>query len=402
MRALILCGLAFALAACAPAAPAVTPIVQTQVVVATREPRLAQTRIATARIAESAPTTTPAPVPTQAATYTPAAPASTPATSAGSGLKTTRGIFVVTGHDVPFQPATYTNPAVDGIMIRTFWSDVQPMPDQYNWSFIDSQIQTASTNGKKVILAVLPGAFTPSWALQGVQSAQFAADYGFVQGTTITLPMPWDSTYLKRWLNFVRILGQRYDSNPAVVNVSATGPTSVSDEMSLPNDPSAVAQWKQLGYTVQKYENAWQQTLAAYIQSFPTTQVALTFYPGLRIPDAAAETATRVDVANFAFTHYGQHVTFQENGLTARKSDPRLGYDLVQQYASKATAGFEMGTSATEKPDRMGGTTATSALQASVDLGLKAGIKFLEIYEKDALNPDLQSILSNAHSALTQ
>jgi len=56
-------------------------------------------------------------------------------------------------------------------MIRTFWSSVQPAPDQYDWSFIDSQVQAAAASGKKVVLAVLPGAFTPSWALQGVQSA---------------------------------------------------------------------------------------------------------------------------------------------------------------------------------------------------------------------------------------
>jgi hypothetical protein len=61
-----------------------------------------------------------------------------------------------------------------------------------------------------------------------------------------------------------------------------------------------------------------------------------------------------------------------------------------------------MGTSATEKPDQMGGTTAVSALQSSVDLGLKAGIKFLEIYENDELNPDLQAILAQTHSTLTQ
>jgi hypothetical protein len=291
---------------------------------------------------------------------------------------------------------------VDGIVIRTFWSNVQPTPDRFDWSFIDSQVQAASDSSKKVILLVLPGAFTPQWALQGVQSAQFVVDYGFVQGTTITLPMPWDATYLNRWFAFVRVLGQRYDSNPAVVNIPASGPTSISEEMSLPNDPTAVAQWKQLGYSLQEYEDAWQQTLAAYVQSFPTTQISLTFYPGLPIPDAAAETATRVDVANFAFTNYGQQVTFQENGLSARKADPHLGYDLVQQYSTKTTAGFEMGTSATEKPDQMGGNTATSALQASVELGLKAGIKFLEIYEKDGLNPDLQSILASTHSTLVR
>jgi hypothetical protein len=312
----------------------------------------------------------------------------------------TRGIFIVTAHNVAIQPATYTNPAVNGIVIRTFWSNVQPAPDRFDWSFIDSQVQAASARGKKVILVVLPGAFTPQWALQGVQSAQFVVDYGFMQGQTVTLPMPWDATYLNRWLAFVRALGERYDSNSAVVNVSAAGPTSISEEMSLPNDPTAVAKWKKLGYTMQKYESAWQETLAVYVQSFPTTQISLTFYPGLPIPDATAETATRVDVANFAFSNYGQHVAFQENGLSARKAAPSLGYDLVQQYSTKTTSGFEMSTSATQKPDQMGGTTAASALQASVDLGLKAGIKFLEIYETDELNPVLQSILANAHSAL--
>jgi Beta-galactosidase len=325
-------------------------------------------------------------------------PQSTPATA----LKTTRGVFIITSHNVAIQPATYANPAVDGIVIRTFWSNVEPAQDQYNWSFIDSQVQAASASGKKVILQVLPGAFTPAWALQGVQSAQFTVDYGFVQGTTVTLPMPWDETYLNRWSAFVHVLGHRYDSNPAIVNVPAAGPTSISEEMSLPNDTAAVAKWKQLGYTQQKYEGAWQQTLAAYVQSFPTTQISLTFYPGLPIPDRSSETAIRVDVANFAFTNYGQHVAFQENGLSARKESTSLGYDLVQQYSTKATVGFEMGTSATEKPDQMGGTSATDALQASVELGLKANIKFLEIYEKDELNPALQSILTHAHTALTQ
>jgi len=312
----------------------------------------------------------------------------------------TRGVFIVTAPNVAIQPATYTNPAVDGIVIRTFWKNVQPAPGQFDWSFIDSQVQAAAAAGKKVILVVLPGAFTPDWALQGVQSAPFVVDYGFDKGTTVTLPMPWDATYLERWFAFVHVLGQRYDPNPAVVNVPATGPTSISEEMSLPNDPAALAAWKQLGYTLKKYENAWQQALAAYVQAFPTTQISLTFYPGLPIPDAAAETATRSDVASFAFTNYGQHMAFQENGLSARKAAASPGYDLVQQYSNQIATGFEMGTSATEKPDQMGGTSAASALQASVKLGLKAGVTFLEIYEKDELNPALQSILADAHSEL--
>ena len=123
------------------------------------------------------------PPPPSAAIFTVPALTPTPQTTPAAGLKMTRGVFIVTTHNVAIQPATYTNPAVDGIVIRTFWSNVQPAPDRFDWSFIDSQVQAASASGKKVILVVLPGAFTPQWALQGVQSAQFVVDYGFMQGT---------------------------------------------------------------------------------------------------------------------------------------------------------------------------------------------------------------------------
>ncbi len=127
-------------------------------------------------------------------------PGPTPGASASPSLpapfKGARGVFIVTGHNVAIQTATYANPAVDGIVIRTFWSAVQPAADRFDWSFIDSQVQAAAASGRKVILLVLPGAFTPSWALEGVQSAPFVVDYGFAQGTTVTLPAPWDPTYL--------------------------------------------------------------------------------------------------------------------------------------------------------------------------------------------------------------
>jgi len=125
--------------------------------------------------------TIPSVPPTAVASPTAAALTPTLPTVPASGLKSTRGIFIVTGHNTAIDPATYTNPSVDGIVIRTYWSDVQPGPDQYDWSFIDSQIQAASASGKKVMLVVMPGAFTPTWALQGVRSAQFVVDYGFIR-----------------------------------------------------------------------------------------------------------------------------------------------------------------------------------------------------------------------------
>ncbi|HEX5417909.1 MAG TPA: beta-galactosidase, partial [Chloroflexota bacterium] len=350
---------------------------------------------------EVQPAATPAPtLPPASATASPQAVPTAPPLAVG-GPKQARGVIAVTQHDVAFLPATFTNASVDGIMIRTFWSSVEPTEGHYDWSFLDGQVSTAASHGKKAVVVVLPGAFTPSWAAQGVQMATFSSKYGFTAGQPLTLPLPWDQTYLKRWFTFVQTLGQRYDSNPAVMLVPAAGPTSISAEMSLPDGSDAVAQWRQLGYTPQKFIDAWAQTVAAYVQAFPTTQIALTLYPGLPIPDASASDETRTTIPSAAEGKYGSKITIQTSGLSARKEDkPRIGYQTVQQYSQRTTVGFEMGTSATERPDRMGGQDATSALRGSIDFGLQAGAKYLEIYEKDVDNPGLQSIISYAHTAL--
>ena len=93
-------------------------------------------------------------MPTAGAENVPTNGSAVPTTVPAGEFKMTRGIFIVTAHNTAIQPATYSNPAVDGIVIRTFWSNVQPTPDTFDWSFIDSQVQAASASGKKVILVV--------------------------------------------------------------------------------------------------------------------------------------------------------------------------------------------------------------------------------------------------------
>jgi hypothetical protein len=329
-------------------------------------------------------------------------PTSAEASARGAtGRKQMRGIYAVLAHNVGAKPATLANPNVDGIVVRTYWKDVEPGAGQYNWSFLDGQVAAATASGKRFVLVVLPGAFAPNWALQGAQTALFQATYGFINGQTMTLAMPWDPTYLARWFAFVRVFSQRYDPNPGLQLVPAAGPTSVSAEMSLPNDAPALAQWRSLGYTPQKFIDAWTQTLAAYVQAFPTTQIALTLFPGLPIPNRSASDQTRQSVFALALGQYAGQVTIEANGLSARKqARPPLGEQLIAQSAGKTTVGFEMGTSATDKPARMGSEDPVVALRDSIDLGLKAGANYLEIYEKDVDNPGMQDTLGSAHAKL--
>src|SRR5262249_28654624 len=145
-------------------------------------------------------TATPEPSATPLALATTAASAtSTAVAGASTAPKQTRGIYAVLKHNRGASFATLTNPSVDGIVVRTYWSSVEPAEGQYDWAFLDRQVSGAAQHGKQVVLIVLPGAFTPGWALQGVQTAQFDSKYGFTRGQPLTLPIPWDQTYLNRW-----------------------------------------------------------------------------------------------------------------------------------------------------------------------------------------------------------
>ncbi|HZQ98375.1 MAG TPA: hypothetical protein VFC93_06130 [Chloroflexota bacterium] len=355
---------------------------------------------------------TPTPIPLPAVLPTPrptsTRPPESPVAAAGAasevaGLKKVRGLFSITKHNAPAAPGVLDNPSVDGIVVRTFWPDVQPSNGQFRWDFLDGQVQAAESHGKKAVLIVLSGASTPDWALEGVQSADFISKYGFSRGDQLRLPLPWDQTYLGRWFGFVKALGQRYDQRPAVVLSQATGPTSISAEMSLPNDDASVAQWRTLGYTPEKFLGAWDQTLRTYVEAFPHTQVGLILYPGLPIPDRTASDKTRQDAVALATDKYGSRVALQTSGLSARKEEqPRLGYQLLKQNAARTTVGFEMGTSATERPDRMGNPDPVKALRNSIDFGLAAGAQYLIVYEKDVVNPAMQDTLRYAHTALAK
>jgi hypothetical protein len=311
-----------------------------------------------------------------------------------------------------FNPETYKNPSISGVSFRVYWKDLEPGNDSFNWQITDAVFSQASANGKWVDLIIVPGFETPTWALQGVRTGTFSRKYGRGAGITGPLPLPWDETYLSRWFNFLQVVSARYGNNPSFCMISAAGPTSVSAEMSLPNSSDDIQKWIALGYTPTKYLQAWGEVYRRYAQIFPKQYFGLALYPGLPINDQGVvdqsqTTLTRQRVIDEGLV-YPQQFTLQTSGLNASKNDTSGtgGYDIVLGYNGSIITGFQMSTSATRNPDKMGDAhDPIHALQLSVDKGLQpnAGgkrIRFLEIYEPDILNPGMQGVLQSARAIL--
>jgi len=304
------------------------------------------------------------------------------------------------------------NPFVSGVAVQINWRDIEPVQGNPDWSKLDALFAAAESSKKWVKLAIFPGFFSPEWALVGAQTELFAIPYGPGHGTLMKLPMPWDRVYLDRWFAFVKQLGNRYGKSPAFRMIAAAGPTSVSEEMTLPNGPPAIQKWLKNSYTPSKYLGAWEETFHVYADSFPNQCVALTG-PGLPILaqgriDRPAHVRARQEIVDRAVRVFGRRLAIQSNDLHAGHAQIEAPdyTDFINSYSGRIITGFEMrGGSQGPIPSRVMGAEGNPplALRRSIDKGMApndAGrhINYLEIYEGDVLPADMQPVLQYAAS----
>lgn len=294
-----------------------------------------------------------------------------------------------------FNDRTYSNPNISGVTFRTSWEDLEPKEGEYNFKKLDEVFEKSEQNNKWVRLIIIPGFGTPDWALQGVQTAKFNIKYGRGRGEKHLLPMPWDEVYLNRWFSFLKELSKRYADRSSFRMIAAAGPTSVSSEMSIPNTREDLEIWKRMGYAPEKYVDSWKRVFHEYSQIFPKQYFSLALYPGLPIPTKKERRHVRQEIIEAGASGYPKQFSLQTSGLNPLKSENEGGgYLLVKQYSNQILTGFMTSSSFTKKQSKYG--EPKDALQHALERGISAGAKYIEIYEDDILNPQMQNVLKNA------
>ncbi len=298
------------------------------------------------------------------------------------------------------------NPLISGVGFQIEWRDIEPLQGKPNWSKLDELFTAAESSKKWVQLCIFPGFFAPAWALEGVKSEQSAIQYGPGKGTVMRLPMPWDRVYLNRWFAFLKQLSNRYGKSPAFKVIAAAGPTSVSDEMTLPNMRKNLKRWQNASYTPSKYIGAWQEVFQVYAANFPNQYVSLTVGSGLNINDQGkidprAGMRTRQAIIHYAIGLLGRRFILENNDLHAGPKNQSPATSFVMSYSGHIITGLEMRCAAElgTCSEAMGANgDPPLALRRSIDKGMKpnnAGrhVNYLEIYEPDVLADEMQSVL---------
>jgi hypothetical protein len=319
----------------------------------------------------------------------------------------------------PLDPKPFLSPYVSGVAMQIHWSDIEPVRGQPNWARLDHFFAAAQASRKFVHLYVFPGFWSPAWALEGAETDLFAVQYGPGKGEILTLPMPWDPVYLGNWFTFVKQLSERYGDRPEFPMVGAAGPTSVTVEVTEPDNlkatpklPSPIDTWIKHGYTSTKYIHAWQKAFNTYGMLFPNQYVSLSHGDGVRINaegvfDPSEQERTPVEIIGEGISTLGTQFVLQSSSLRGNNHQAKT-HALIISYNGRCVTGFQLTTSCEQSPASMGAPgNPPLALKRSIENGTKKNqngkyVDYIEIYTPDVEAEDLQPVLEWGAALLAQ
>jgi hypothetical protein len=329
------------------------------------------------------------------------------AAQAGTWIPGVGGIYALMDQgSIP--SAALSNSNVDGIKVRWWWDQVEPIEGSFIWSGIDAEVAQAKAAGKKISISFAGSFRTPAWVYSdGAQSFPFIFDQSWGPGYCVAAktPIPWDAVYLAKWGAFIAAAGSHFGSDFAYVN--ANGINYTTGEIMLPHNVGKqpinggqcyslndTANWQAVSYTRTKVEAAWRQMQKAFANAFPASLVGgqwlSTGFPpldsyGNQIAGASVDTQCPIDLVNYGIAYFPNNLA-QNNALTTT----RAGWPYINNVATQTVTGYQMARA----------WNNASGLLTAGNLGINAGAKFLEIYMPDINNPKEQSVLATLHASI--
>ncbi len=204
--------------------------------------------------------------------------------------KFTGGIYVATpklkDDNHTLQDSVYQMPYIDGVALIVPWNSIEAVNNKYDFSVIDKEISRSIKSGKKFSIAVYAGSDTPTWIYEeGVPGNEFTVGPhgGLKRCEKITIPSPWDPTYIKEYSQMMEALASHIKSIPNAYDsmsmVKLTGINEETAELHLPasskegtkacTTSNAVPIWQSAGYRPSKIIDAWKKLAGAVDQAFP-------------------------------------------------------------------------------------------------------------------------------------
>lgn len=277
---------------------------------------------------------------------------------------------------------------VDGVLVRLGWDTLEPSPGVYEWSLLDEQIARAEQYGIKISLAIVNGSAAPDW-LESLGVEHF--DYLF-RDDPRSMPVPWDPTFQSRWSQLISALGARYANEDTISLVYATNSSSNGFEMQLPFSPTDQVNWANIGYTDALYVDSWKFAIDAFVNAFPNHPVSHEVHPVLGTDDVAGE------VYQYARDTHGDAVgVLAAWWMVHNAFDVYPGmFELLKNASYESHSQVQVANSYTNNPERF----SDEGYQGEIDLAIESGVRYMEVWNSDLLNPSLTELMIETSARL--
>jgi hypothetical protein len=242
------------------------------------------------------------------------------------------------------------------------WSQLEPSLGTYNWSLIDAAL--AASKPKPVFLRVIAGTQSPAWFPRADEI--HVPNEG--EGTSGWMPVPWNAIFLADWGKFIKAYGARYNGNSQISTIEGAGdgPEGEGDLT------GGYAAWQKVGYTVPVYVSTIATLIKDFKTAFPSKRIS---FAGITGPSGAPPDRGALS-SGFRNDIYSAHVTLQFNGLSSLS--PWSGYAANIVNTQSDGFGYQM--------LRAVGGSGVGPLPADLQLAVKLGASFVEVYYEDVIN----------------
>jgi hypothetical protein len=328
-----------------------------------------------------------------------------------------RGVFCLLpdGQGTRPNPLIYSNPDVDGISVRQYWADLEPIEGVYDWRFLDAVTARAAAAGKAVLLWVgtgggdiALGGKCPTWVMNAVAAEPLPPSQKFYTfddgGRSVTIAVFWDPVWLAKKTAMITALGARYSSNPAVKIVGASFANAKSEDWNVPHTPPQVNAWFAAGYTSARMLAAGSQIIDATMAAFPNQYVTLAVSGNGPTLDPDPSYVARNAVLNARAYWPGRLIVQKDTVATFIPAAPGRGSPWELLWNSRPDIAGQMlywcYGDPTYRVNNGVPIDPSTALTNSVNKGLGYQMKYIEIYRRDVVN--LPAATHNAHVALTR
>jgi hypothetical protein len=299
--------------------------------------------------------------------------------ASGSGpLRTeARGIYYLTPvegnrHTDLASLDCWDNPNIVGVSLRATWAVIEPSPGQFDWSFLDEALRIARSKKKLVSISIVAGIRSPDWIFRSATTLRLT---GRDAKRHDSVPAPWDPNYLGAWKKFVQAFGARYDGNPLIGYVSASG-LGRAEECHLLDDPGDAGQ-----FDANRWMAAAHEIVSCYNSAFKSTPWLLAWgQPVL------GQNRLMVDLCTGA-SGFG----FKTDNLSDRFPNPSVPVGRLLLRMSRTRPVVFQALRVSRDP---------SLLAAVLENGQTMGMQAFECYPDDVGTPATQGVLAAANRAM--